>query len=147
MRFPLAILLALVPAPRPAQAAPIIGRVFMYRDMDQVMKEIGPNIRFYPKDNQGESARVTLRFVGSVTGEVEAHSIKVLKNPIPAFATAARHIALVIRFVPGTIHGLPVRVLMERRFDFRPGTVSCGSTINDDGIEPCVDSTSAGSKP
>ncbi len=147
MRFPLAILLALVPAPLLAQAAPIIGEVFMYRDMDQVMKEIGPNIRFYPKDNQGESARVTLRFVVSVTGEVEAYSIKVLKNPIPAFAIAARPIALATRFVPGTIHGQPVRVLMEHRFDFRPGTVACGSTISDGGIELCVDSTSAGAKP
>ncbi|HEX8672556.1 MAG TPA: TonB family protein [Longimicrobium sp.] len=77
--------------------------------------------RSYPRflRDAGVSGDVIVSFVIGQDGNVEPGSIQVVNDVNPAFADAAREVAVRMRFTPGRIRGEPVRAQAQVPINFR----------------------------
>ncbi|HKV75865.1 MAG TPA: hypothetical protein VJN95_15200 [Gemmatimonadales bacterium] len=123
-----------------AQSAPgpVVGEVFLARELDRPPKLLEPRTWYYPADSLSKSVTVHAGFVVDTSGLVEPGSIK-LKSPIDStLADAARRTIIATQYRPGSFHGLAVRVLMDEKLVFHSQPKHCVPSADSPGFRSCV---------
>ncbi len=79
-----------------------------------------PTLR-YPRwlEQAGIEGRVIVQLILDTLGRAEPSSVKVIQTPNAGFDSTAMNYVLRARFKPGTVHGRPVRVLLNLPIDFK----------------------------
>ena len=98
----------------PASAEAASPVYFEYQIQSQPVLEQTPELRA-----RGVRGVALVQYIIGVDGVPESPSIKMLKVDSAAVGDSARTVVSSLRYRPGKIEGCPVRVLVQRPFEFR----------------------------
>jgi hypothetical protein len=104
----------------PAEAKPAVTGAWMKLQVDESAATLGGPIVFrFPSGFRGHGNSVNLGFIIDSTGFVRTSSIKLIGNPPPELALAAREQLAAIRFRPAMRGGRAVPQMVGQEFSFR----------------------------
>ncbi len=115
------LLVACAHATAPTGPPPVPGRLYTGNEVKPPPVVVYlPPLR-YPDTlrAKGIEGRVLLDVIIDTSGQVEPASVTTAATPNPGFDAAARDAALGMRFLPGMVHGWPVRTLVRLPVQFR----------------------------
>lgn len=95
------------------------GSVAVLDSVDTAPRLLHHGVLRYPHGATVGTGRVTLKFVIDTAGRVDLHSACVKWSDDVALTAAAMAVLPTMRFVPATLHGRPVAVLVEQAFVFQ----------------------------
>jgi protein TonB len=104
--------------------APGAGQPFTDREVDQpAMARPDNPVPPYPEPLRaaGRDGEALLQFVVDTAGRAEPGSVRVLQATDPLFGEAVRATLPRMRFIPATVAGRPVRMLVQQRYAFGIG--------------------------